>query len=329
MVSVFIPTYNGAAFLDETLNSVLGQTYSDIEVLCVDDGSTEDTVALLKRYAAKDDRVWVFEKQNEGAVPFAWNYVFPYLKGEFTLYLSQDDVLATDLIERLVEKQAENDADAVIPSVVWFEKDPLCPEEQYSALNERNRMGAMKPMTGMEAFDKMLDYAIPGFAMWRTDMIRKCGMLTESFNSDELMQRIWVSKCRTVEFSSAKFYYRQRPQSITKGLKAYHYGSLLTNMRLLEAMYENGVSAERIAPLQFSYFRSLFYLRAQYLANRKNYSSEDREKIEKILIHVYPSTSKGVQVPSGMKNLIYKFAASSEMTYRFATWMYSKTLTKQ
>jgi len=88
----------------------------------------------------------------------------------------------------------------------------------------------------------MLNYDIPGFALWRTSLIRKVGMPTDAWNADEGMQRIWALHCQKVTFSTdAKFYYRITPGSITKGLKPYHITGLKTQERLIKAACAHGI----------------------------------------------------------------------------------------
>ena len=64
LVSVIIPVYNAENFLRETLESMIGQTYQNIEILCVDDGSTDSSPAILEEYKKKDGRIRVFRKEN-------------------------------------------------------------------------------------------------------------------------------------------------------------------------------------------------------------------------------------------------------------------------
>lgn len=233
LVSIFIPTYNAASCIEQTLNSVLTQTYSELEVWLVDDCSSDNTREVLQRYAETDKRVnLLFKEKNEGFVPFSWNRVFPLLQGEFTLYMSHDDTLASDCIERLVKTQQKTGSDCVIPDCVFC----------YDDGTKKSTLSSTLSLSSKEAFARMLNYDIPGFALWRTDLIRSIGMPTEAWNSDEGMQRIWAINCNHVELCpEAKFYYRITSASITKGLKPYHLSGLKTQRRLLNAAFQNGI----------------------------------------------------------------------------------------
>lgn len=316
-VSVFIPTYNvNMAMLNETLDSVLNQTCKFIELWLVDDASTDDTPQRLDEWAKKDNRIHVIHKKHDGSVPFAWNEVFPKLKGEFTLYMSHDDLLSEDCIEKLVKKQQEGDYDCVIPSCVGFEKDWKKPEDSFEEFNRKSDVSERDVMSGREALFEMLDYGIPGFALWRTNLIREIGMPTESFNSDEGMQRVWASHCREVAFEgNAKFYYRMVAGSITKGLKPYHYGSLLTLLRMKRrAIYlqvEKKLSREE--QQKYDEFRkyiikSFIYLSSQFDLHKKEYTLEECNEIKATI----------TKARKGLFPLVHRF-----LIY-LAVWVYKR-----
>ena len=288
MISIFLPTYNCSAFVGPTIESILSQSYADFELVCVDDGSTDDTVARLNDYASHDGRIRVLTKPNEGSVPFSWRFVFPHLRGEFTLYMSHDDVVEKDYLLTMVAAQASAKADVVISSCVFFETDMEAPEEAYAGLNARNDMSGRAAVSGREAFRLMLNYDIPGFGLWRTSLIRAVGMPVESFNSDEAMQRVWARMAGVVAFSGARFGYRQSGGSIVKGLKPYHYASLLSQRRLLaEVPLMEMFTVAAVRRFFIHFVKSLVYLTRQYVALRSGYSVEQRAAVSRVLLRAW------------------------------------------
>lgn len=314
-VSVFIPTYNCQDYIEETLRSVLDQSYRDIEILCVDDGSTDSTYGILNRISASDTRVRTFFKANQGSVPYSWNYIFPKINGAFTLYMSHDDILAPDAIQLLVEKVAsDSEIDCVIPSVRFFRTDIGADEPDFESRNLKYSVGNRAMITGAAAFVEMLDYSIPGFALWRTETIRSIGMITESFNSDELMQRIWIRQCRKVAFSEAVFGYRQIHGSIVSGLKPQHIFSLDTNLRLFEEAVKANVPAETINHLAFIYFKSTIYLAKCLRSLELNHS--ERKRAITLLNRSYETYRNRFSAPFTLKNCIYRILAASRSLAR-------------
>ncbi len=100
-VSVIVPVYNVADCLERCLDSVLGQTLRNIEVLLVDDGSTDESGAMCDRCAERDSRVRVFHKEN-GGLSDARNYGIERAKGDYLLFVDSDDYITPDAAEYLL-----------------------------------------------------------------------------------------------------------------------------------------------------------------------------------------------------------------------------------
>ena len=105
-VSVIIPVYNTAAFLPECLDSVLKQTLKDIEIICVNDGSTDNSLEILKTYAAKDSRIHIINQENQG-LSCSRNNALKQAKGEYILFLDSDDYLDLETCAELYKKSSK------------------------------------------------------------------------------------------------------------------------------------------------------------------------------------------------------------------------------
>jgi len=109
LISICIPTYNGRKFLEKCLDSAIGQTYQNIEIIVVDDCSTDKTYDIANTYAAKDSRIKLFQNErNAGLVP-NWNRCMELSNGEWIKFLFQDDYLSPDCIEVMVNALSVND----------------------------------------------------------------------------------------------------------------------------------------------------------------------------------------------------------------------------
>ncbi len=107
-VSIIMPIYNRAKVLPKAVRSVLNQTLHEIELLCINDGSTDDSIKVLKRIAREDSRVRILSQRNKGAGP-ARNYGLKRARGEFVAFLDSDDWYASNCaLEKLYYKAIEN-----------------------------------------------------------------------------------------------------------------------------------------------------------------------------------------------------------------------------
>ena len=107
LISVIIPIYNVANYLSASLESVVNQTYTNIEIILVNDGSTDNSVDIIKEFAAKDLRIVVVDKKNEGVV-IARKAGLSIAIGEYIHYLDGDDYLDVDAYEILNSHLSED-----------------------------------------------------------------------------------------------------------------------------------------------------------------------------------------------------------------------------
>ena len=107
-VSLLIPTYNGEKYLAECLDSVLLQTFSDFEVLVVDDCSTDTTLEIAGEYAARDNRIRVLRNEKNLGLVGNWNHCVELASGEWIKFVFQDDLIEPECLEAMLEASALN-----------------------------------------------------------------------------------------------------------------------------------------------------------------------------------------------------------------------------
>ena len=110
MISVIIPVYNVEKYLNECLNSVCSQTFENLEIILVDDGSTDDSSKICDEWSAKDSRVRVIHQLNAG-LSEARNSGLKYCKGDYILYIDSDDSIEEDLVESLMNLIEKHNVD--------------------------------------------------------------------------------------------------------------------------------------------------------------------------------------------------------------------------
>lgn len=121
-ISVIIPVYNVEKYLKECLDSIVNQTFADIEIICVNDGSTDSSLDILNGYAANDSRIRVLSQENRG-LSGARNTGLKNATGKYVYFIDSDDFLELDALERLYDISQENDLDLVIFKLINIDED--------------------------------------------------------------------------------------------------------------------------------------------------------------------------------------------------------------
>lgn len=134
-VSVVIPIYNSEFYLKRCLDSVCGQTLKEIEIICVDDGSTDSSRSILNEYAEKDSRFTILEQKNQYA-GVARNNGMRYASGEYLMFWDSDDFFEADALKNMYERCVQTEADVCICGV----------NNYYTSTNVRVKAGALLNM---------------------------------------------------------------------------------------------------------------------------------------------------------------------------------------
>ena len=101
MINIIVPVYNTATYLPQCLDSLVNQTYRDIEIICVNDGSTDNSPDILKAYAERDSRILVIHQENLG-LSDARNKGLESARGEWVMFVDSDDWIGTDCCKTLL-----------------------------------------------------------------------------------------------------------------------------------------------------------------------------------------------------------------------------------
>lgn len=134
-ISVIIPVFNVENYLARCLDSVINQTLKDIEIICVDDGSTDNSFNILNDYKNSDDRIQVYQQEN-GGHSVATNTGLKYVTGDYIFFVDSDDWIELDALEKLYNNAIENDSDLVLYDSIEHLPENQFRERRYGILNE-------------------------------------------------------------------------------------------------------------------------------------------------------------------------------------------------
>lgn len=151
-LSVIVPVYNVKPYLERCLDSILDQDFSDLEIILVDDGSTDGSEKICDAYAQKDDRVSVLHKENQGQA-IARNEGVKLAHGEWIAFVDSDDVLPENAISNMMTCRTEK-TDVIVGRIAQFtetETELTLDQDDFSKVDLKNK-------TGAAAFAELLKY---------------------------------------------------------------------------------------------------------------------------------------------------------------------------
>jgi len=221
-ISVIVPVYNVEKYVGECLESLLNQTFSNIEIICVNDGSTDNSSAVLKHYAEKDSRIIIIDQKN-GGLSAARNAGLAYAAGKYILFLDSDDFITDNTLEKLYGTSEKENLDILYFGVQnYFENTNSKNENIYEdAYYNRKQFypGAVKGTELFERFlaENMFVCCVP-FQFIRTEFLKNTGIKFKEgmLHEDELFSPQLIVEAERAMVIEDKFYMRRiRTDSIT------------------------------------------------------------------------------------------------------------------
>lgn len=222
-VSVIVPVYNVEKYLRKCMDSLVGQTLRDIEIICVDDGSTDGSGAILDEYAAKDPRVKVMHQANAGAGP-ARNAGLDAAAGKYLFFCDPDDWCDTRMLAKMVRHAEKHAAEIVFVSSFYCEGDDDRVVGCHAVLRGRVSVGRIFPSTEVAPTIFQLFAHVPWNKLLRADFVRAHGLRYQSlprYNDAYFVKTAMALSSRMSVLRRAYYFHRvRRPGSIQHGLDA-------------------------------------------------------------------------------------------------------------
>lgn len=208
LISVIVPVYNVQDYLRECIDSIINQTYENLEIILVDDGSIDDSAKICDEYEIIDNRIKVIHKTN-GGVSDARNAGMKLSKGEFIQFIDSDDFIENDMIEVLYNLIKNNDAQiAICNHYVYSTTQKDC--DYDSSITIYNKKDGLKElMLGVRiwnyVYDKLFSRKLFDELEFPTD---------RQFEDIIIMPKLFSRSNNIIFYNYPKYYYRQRKGSI-------------------------------------------------------------------------------------------------------------------
>lgn len=206
-ISVIVPIYNGEKFLKRCVDSIINQTYSDLEIVLVDDGSTDSSGQICDEYAQLDSRIIVIHKEN-GGLSDARNKALDIISGEYVAFVDCDDYIAFDMYEKMFKRLCKDKSDMVFCNYYRLDEKDVSDCESYRLTPFINVSDQV--LTRDEAFDFYIEHGGDYVAAWnklyKRDIFEQLRYPDLTYEDAAVIQEV-LNKCRKISHVSEPLYY--------------------------------------------------------------------------------------------------------------------------
>ena len=242
LISVIIPVYGVENYISQCLDSIINQSYQNLEIIVINDGTKDRSAEIAKEYARKDSRIRVYDYENAG-VSVARNRGLDLAKGDYISFVDSDDWLNSDFYKKLADALETNDADIAKCSIV-----------ETDTVTEKN-ICFQKSKAKEADFDLYFGkVGILWIVVWNalykreivTDVRYPAGVNFE----DNYGSGMYIFKAKKViELKDALYYYRYNTSGISKGIQKYPFDHLIMYSRLRNDLFKLGFTDKRMDSL--------------------------------------------------------------------------------
>ena len=297
LISIIVPVYNVEAYLDKCISSLVNQTYKNIEIILVDDGSPDNCPFICDRWAKKDNRIKVIHKKN-GGQSSARNTALDRMTGQYVAFVDSDDYVCNDFIEKLYNDITTQSADISI-----------CGYYEVDLINNHNRKVIVEKRLIVSENDYWKLEIIPQYhmfslALWNklfkkeiwNDLRFKLGKYAE----DVFAMNKYIPKAHRISIiNDALYHYIQRTDSL-----AHSFG--IKNLDIVEANFERCLQ--------------LIKVKNNKMAKRtlRACASKMNEGFQRVDLHIPENLCRYTELRKKYKKIYHKVYKSVELNYTWA-----------
>ena len=299
MISMIVPVYNVEKYLSECIDSLIFQTYSNIEIILVNDGSTDNSGEICDNYSKIDNRIKVIHKEN-GGLSDARNEGLKNISGKLVMFIDSDDYIDKNLVYTLYKNLIKEQADISISAYSILLKNKtkdICTSNTYLTLNSKE---SIDYMYRLKYYSPMINSKLFRFELF-DDIYFPVGKLCE--DQYTLYKLLYRAK-KIVFDSNVKYYYRQRKSSIINN-KIYKTNDCIESTKQIMDFVKEKFNEDIESVTLNHVLLTLFYYNA--LIKHKIYFSKHNKEISSI-IKKYKELIKKTNILSNIKKAqIYLF----------------------
>ena len=322
LISIIVPIYNVGPYLEKCLESIINQTYKNLEIILVDDGSTDRSKNIVDVYAKKYQNIKPIHQKNHG-VSSARNTGIANVSGKWISFIDPDDYVKENFIENLYDTATKNEADIASCGFKSFSDD--------NCILKKSPIWPFKTLSGYEAINEAMSHKRPAYlplnlfraSLFHTGKIK----FPIGHEYEDIAAKIkLLFYAKRVAFSNKKLYfYRNRNGSITgKKFTESRYADFLAALKDTKDFLAKSKNPDEFIYLNYFEFYSLVTL-LNYLArekstpNTKKYWKNIRKKIKLL----YPKT----KFPNKKIKLLYRLIIASSTNRQLYSFLYKTAKT--
>lgn len=272
LVSVIMPCYNVELFIEKAIKSTFNQTYSNLELICVNDGSTDNTADIIKKIKSQYNIKYI-EQENKGALEARRTAVL-HAKGEYIALVDADDSIEESAITKSMKYMLTDKCEAA--TWEFYSTDGVCSTPLLVYDKE-------EIISGIEALKQTLGgWSITGIGLFKKAIFEQGYILYDqedfcSYNSDEYLTRAVFSKCNNVAKVKAQYFYYKNENSSSRKFKLDWLGRLDTDEAIMKLLKMTGVYNELKVPFINQFTSNLIGLKNGYKSNYKAMRQDERD----------------------------------------------------
>ena len=316
-ITILVAVYNGEKYLRTCLDSLASQTLEDIQIVCIDDCSTDKSCEIISEYACKDKRFELLKLSTNVGQAKARNKGLELATGEYITMLDCDDWFEPDSLEKVYNAvTSKDDIDCAMFKLMLYHEESGNTDKFINKTDKTI-------LSGEEAFRLSLDWSIHGLYIVRADIHKTYPYDTSCrLYSDDNTTRIHYLHSRKVIISDGEYFYRKHKESMTTACSILRFEYMDANLSMKRQLIEeakkgNIAKAEEVLNI-YEQHRWLNIVDAYwyYYSNKKNFTQSEQTKIEDKIAKMLSSIEKERIAPSLKKKLGY-YPFKSYKVFRF------------
>ena len=287
LVSIIVAAYNAGSLLPRCLDSLVTQTYRNLEIIVINDASTDNTQDVIDEYRARDSRIVALNMPVNSGAPAARNEGMKHTRGEFMTMVDADDEIAANAIELCINDfQGDPNLDFVTFDLYLVDPDT----KQKTAFRTDPRVPEV--MTGEQAcyWSILYDFAPNGMSL--SPLEQNMPALAEyGQHSDETVTHLILLNARYVKLGKGRYYYYQMPSSVTHNASVRRLEILDSRLLLRKQLEERKVSDKILLRLEKRRWKEFISMCHFYWKNSKAFTPEERCQATRKLRETYDTFS--------------------------------------